>query len=84
MAKKLRNSRAWIWWPKKLPNVEVPDVPISDLGGWFVGKIMWMNKRMNKFRVYFAEDDSEDYIGEDKINGMDIIILAWVYLCFCS
>ena len=64
MAKKLRNSRAGIWWPKKLPNVEVPHVP--------------------EFRVYFAEDDSEDYIGEDEINGMDIIILAWVYLCFCS
>ena len=56
----------------------------EDLGGWFVGKIIWMNKRMNKFRVYFAEDDSEDYIGEDEINGMDIIILACVYLCFCS
>ena len=35
-----------------------------------------MNKRMNKFRLYFAEDDSEDYIGEDEIKGMKIIILS--------
>ena len=32
-------------------------------------------KRERKF-IYFAEDDSEDYIGEDKINDMDILLLA--------
>ena len=31
--------------------------------------------KLNKIRSYFP-DDSEDYISEDDINGMDILQLA--------
>ena len=47
----------------------------DDMGEWFEGLITWFNRKMNKMRLYFP-DDSEDYISEDDINGMDILLLA--------
>ena len=47
----------------------------DDQGEWFEGKITWFNNKMNKLRLYFP-DDSEDYISEEDINGMDILLLV--------
>ena len=49
----------------------------DDQADWFTGKIMWFNKKLNKRRIYFKEDDSGDYIYENNINGTDMILLTW-------
>ena len=46
----------------------------DDLGQWFEGEVKWFNTKMCKLRVHFEEDDSEDYLKESEINGIDIIL----------
>ena len=46
----------------------------GDEGGWFQGKIMWYNTKMDKLRVYYEEDGSDDYITVEEIDGVDIIL----------
>ena len=48
----------------------------GDLGEWFVGNVTWFNKALQKLRIHFEEDDSDDYLCEDDINGMDILLLT--------
>ena len=31
-------------------------------------------KHMDKLRIYFEEDESDDYMNETEINGMDVIL----------
>ena len=46
----------------------------DDQGEWYEGKVTWFNRKMEKLRVYFEEDESDDYLKESEINGMDIIL----------
>ena len=46
----------------------------DELGEWFEGKVTWLNRKMDKLRIYFAEDESDDYLKETGINGMDIVL----------
>ena len=41
--------------------------------GVFNGAIKYFNKVLNAYNVVF-EDDSEDYLGEEDINGVDVIL----------
>ena len=36
--------------------------------------ITWFNSKMDKLRIYFEEDESDDYMNETEINGMDVIL----------
>jgi hypothetical protein len=47
----------------------------AEEGGWFVGRVTWYNAEMKKLRVYFENDDSDDYIQIDEIDGHEIILL---------
>ena len=42
--------------------------------GWFLGQIEYFNKTLVKYRVT-SSDDSEDYIGIDDIDGVEIMLL---------
>lgn len=42
-------------------------------GGWFDGRVTWYNTSMGKLRVVF-EDESDDYIAPDDIDGIDVIL----------
>ena len=46
----------------------------GDEGGWFEGKVMWYNKVLDKLRVYYSEDESDDYISPGDIDGTEIIL----------
>ena len=46
----------------------------DDQGEWYEGKITWFNSKMDKLRIYFEEDESDDYMNETEINGMDVIL----------
>ena len=48
----------------------------DDLGDWFVGNVTWYNRKMKKLRLHFTTDDSDDYISEDMINGIDMILMS--------
>ena len=45
----------------------------EDEGGWFDGTITWYNTQLGKLRVLF-EDDSDDYISPEDINGVDVFL----------
>ena len=40
-----------------------------------LGKINWYNAKMGKLRVYYEEDNSDDYITADDINGVDMVLV---------
>ena len=42
--------------------------------GWYMGKITWYATMLGKLRVFYEEDESDDYISPDEINGIDIIL----------
>ena len=42
--------------------------------GWFVGKINYYNKLLEKYYVLY-EDDTEDYISLDDIDGVEVQLL---------
>lgn len=42
--------------------------------GWFKGQICWYNTKMNKLRILF-EDDTDDYIIPDDIDGIELIFI---------
>ena len=48
----------------------------DNLGDWFVGNVTWYNRKMKKLRLHFTTDDSDDYISEDMINGIDMILMS--------
>ena len=48
----------------------------NDQGKWYDGQITWFNKKMGQVRIYFEEDDTDDYIEETEINGVDVILLS--------
>ena len=42
--------------------------------GWFTGTIQYFNKKLGKCRVLY-NDGSEDYIGIEEIEGVEIVLL---------
>ena len=42
--------------------------------GWFEGTIDYYNELLQKYLVHFA-DGSEDYIGEDDIDMVKVVII---------
>ena len=40
---------------------------------WFTGTIQYFNEKMERYRV-LCDDDSEDYIGIKKIEGVEIVL----------
>ena len=54
----------------------------DDQGEWYEGKITWFNSKMDKLRIYFEEDESDDYMNETEINGMDVILLFFVHIVY--
>ena len=45
----------------------------EDEDGWFDRTITWYNTQLGKLRVVF-EDDSDDYILPEDINGVDVFL----------
>ena len=43
--------------------------------GWHYGKIEYFNVKMGEYKVSFADGLDPDYIKEDDIDGVDIILL---------
>ena len=41
---------------------------------WILGKITWYNTKTGKLRVYYEEDNSDDYITAEDINGVNMIM----------
>jgi hypothetical protein len=39
--------------------------------GWYEGNVEYFNKQLRKYHVAFS-DGTEDYIGEDEVDGMEI------------
>ena len=42
--------------------------------GWFTVAIQYSNEKMRRYRV-LHDDDSEDYIGIEEIEGVEIVLL---------
>ena len=42
--------------------------------GWFTGKIQYFNEKMGRYRVLY-DDNSEDYIGVEEIEGVELVLL---------
>ena len=51
----------------------------EDEGEWFDGTITWYNTQLGKLRVLF-EDDSDDYISPEDINGVDVFLKTWRFI----
>ena len=69
--------------PLEMDNVELRDTGHNLVGcrikalydgEWFKGEISWYAPAVGKLRVYFPEDESDDYIGPEEINGVDVIV----------
>ena len=45
-------------------------------GDWFKGKMTWYNTKMEKLKIYDEEYDSGDYITEEELNRVDLIMQA--------
>ena len=43
-------------------------------GGGLKGVVTWYNTNLEKVRVLYEEDGSDDYIMPEEINGIDIIL----------
>ena len=69
-----RTPQMMIWKMRQMIKIKVF---YDDLGDWFVGNVTWYNRKMKKLRVHFTTDDSDDYISEDMINGVDIILVSY-------
>ena len=42
--------------------------------GWFTGTIQYFSEKMGRYRVLY-DDDCEDYIGIEEIEGVEILLL---------
>ena len=47
--------------------------------GWFQEEITWYNSQLKKYRALFT-DETDDYISEDDIDGVIIILEQHVSL----
>ena len=43
--------------------------------GFFVGAILWYNRGLQEFRVYYDADNSDDYISLEDINWIEVVLL---------
>ena len=44
-----------------------------EAGGWQIGEVVYFNDHLQKYSVKY--DDSEDYIGEDEIDMVEVCVL---------
>ena len=45
--------------------------------GWFTKTIQYFSEKTGRYRVLY-DDDSEDYMGIEEIEGVEIVLLDWL------